>query len=163
VYAFRFYCHVYGFLPHSGVPPPYDTPYEALHGIHVNFKLLTKHIHPFGCLCFVHVPKALRAHTHGVDKGIACVFLGFSVGKEGFVVMALSNYKVIDGVWDVFFIEDRFPIAEAHAAKLEQGLSKKLRTVSKKWRGIDLSWAALTGGATGEPTHGPDESFFFFF
>jgi hypothetical protein len=158
VYAFRFYCHVYGFLPHSGVPPPYDTPYEAMHETHVDFKLLTKNLHPYGCLCFLHIPKALRAHTHGVDKGIACVFCGFSVAKEGFIVMALSNYKMIDGVWDMFFIEDRFPIAEAHAAQLEQGLAKKPRAVNKKWRGIDLSWAALTAGATGETLYGPEEA-----
>ncbi len=151
VYAFRFFCHVYGLLPNTGLPAGYDTPYEAAQQRTVDFKRLTKHVHPYGCLCILHIPKVLRAHTHGVDKGLPCAFLGFSVLKEGFVVLTLGSRTVIDGVWDVFFIEDRFPIAELHEEKLQQGLPIKSQQVTKRWAGVDLSWHALvTGDFSGE-------------
>ena len=146
VYAFRFFCRVYGFMPNTGLPAGYDTPYEAVQQRKVPFKDLTKHVHPYGCLCFLHIPKALRAHTHGVDKGMPCANLGFSVTKEGFVVLALDSHTVIDGVWDVFFVEDRFPIAELHEARLLQGVPIVKQQVTRRWLGVDLSWHALTTG-----------------
>jgi hypothetical protein len=146
-YAFRFFCHVYGFMPHSGLPGGYDTPHEAVKQKKVPFKDLTKHVHPYGCLCILHIPKALRAHTHGVDKGIFCANLGFSIKKEGFVVLTLKQPRtVIDGVWDVFFIEDRFPIAELHAELLQMGLPDPKLEVSARWKGVDLSWSGITSG-----------------
>ena len=139
-------------MPHTGLPSGYATPYEAVHQRHVDFKALTKHVHPYGCLCFLLIPKSLRAHTHGVAWGMPCVNLGFSTRKEGFVVLALSGYTVIDGVWNVFFIEDRFPIAELHAEKLQQGLPAVKLPVTARWKAVDLSWSALTNGDySGEP------------
>jgi hypothetical protein len=137
---------VYGHLPNTGLPDGYDTPYEAVQQRTVDFKQLTKHIHPYGCLCLLHIPKALRSHTHGVDKGLPCVNLGFAAVKEGFVVLTLKSRTVIEGVWDVFFVEDRFPIAELHAEELLQGLPTTKQLATKRWAGVDLSWTALITG-----------------
>jgi hypothetical protein len=146
VYAFRFFCHVYGYLPNTGLPDGFDTPYEAAQQRQVDFKLLTKHTHPYGCLCFLHIPKVLRVHTHGVDKGLPCANMGFARVKEGFVVLTLKTRTVIEGVWDLFFVEDRFPIAELHAEQLLQGLPAEKQLVTKRWAGVDLSWKSLTSG-----------------
>ena len=152
-FAFKFFCHVYNLMPHMGLPGGYDTPYEAVKQRKVDFQELTKHVHPYGCLCFLHVPKALRAHTHGVDKGIPCANLGISTTKEGFVVLTLKSRTVINGAWDVFFVDDRFPIAELHAELVQQGLPSVKQQVSKRWAGVDLSWRALTtGDYSGEAT-----------
>ena len=145
-YAFKYFCRVYGVMPHTGLPGEYETPFEALKQREMSFRELTKHVHPYGCLCFLHIPSALRAHTHAVDKGLPCAFMGFSETKEGFVVLTLGARIVVDGVWDLFFVEDRFPVAELHATELLQGLPAVAQEPAKRWRAVDLSWSALVNG-----------------
>ena len=77
---------------------PYVTGYEALFQIHVPFKDLVRGVYPFGCKCYMHIPKKLRKHTHGVPKAVLCVHLGFAKNMKGYVVMTIRSREVIEGV-----------------------------------------------------------------
>ena len=90
----------------------FSTAYEAHFQIRVPFKELARGVYPFGCKAYLHIPKSLRAHTHGVPKAVLCAHLGFSKKKRGYVVLVVSTGKVIDGVWDIFVVPSVFPFAK---------------------------------------------------
>ena len=111
--ALKHFCSVHFVMPSKGPTASFTTPYEATYQRTVPWARLIKHLHPFGCKGYLYIPRALRAHTHGVPKAIVVVYLGLSSSKHGHVVLTLESRKVIDGVWDVYFVEDCFPLAVA--------------------------------------------------
>jgi len=53
---------------------------------------------PFGCRCWVHIPKANRTNTWSV-RAVEAVFLGFSTTTNGYVAWDRKNpKKLLDGV-----------------------------------------------------------------
>jgi len=105
--------------PCKGLPSNYQTPYENFYQMKVNWKALTEGLFPYGCKCYWHIPREIRAHTHGVPKALVCYFMGYSRLKKGYVVQHADTGRIITGVWDVFAVPDEFPLAEArdHAAR----------------------------------------------
>jgi hypothetical protein len=103
-------------LPNTAPLAGYTTPYEALHQVHLPWKVLIRDLHPYGCRVYVLIPREVRSHTHGVDKAVAGIFLGYSTTKVGFVVLTDTGV-ILDGVHNVFFKESTFPKAEARAAR----------------------------------------------
>ncbi|EOY27713.1 Uncharacterized protein TCM_029495 [Theobroma cacao] len=63
------------------------TPYEAWY----NVKPTVNHLKVFGCICYVHVPKAKR--TKLKPKAELRVFLGYSLQSKGYKVFNLSSKK----------------------------------------------------------------------
>ena len=112
VFACRYYAAVHVVLPNKGPLGPYHTPYEAFFGIHVPWEKLIRGIHAYGTKAYVHIPKALRKHTHAVPVATMCYFLGLSHTRKGYVVVLAHNGQVLDGVWDLFVVENTFPLAE---------------------------------------------------
>jgi hypothetical protein len=103
-------------MPNTAPLAGYVTPYEALHQVHLPWRVLIRDLHPYGCRVYVLIPREIRSHTHGVDKAVAGIFLGYSTTKVGFVVLT-DNGIILDGVFNVFFKESTFPKAEARAAR----------------------------------------------
>jgi hypothetical protein len=71
-------------LPNSAHRGDYSTPYEALIQKKVPFKHLHHFTFAFGEECFYHEPRELREHTHGCEKSLRAIFLGFSAKKKGY-------------------------------------------------------------------------------
>ena len=107
--AARYFCKIYELLPNSAHRGDYSTPYEALIQKKVPFKHLHHFTFAFGEECFYHEPRELRDHTHGCEKSLRAIFLGFSVKKKGYTILTERDGKVIEGVWDVFFTGE-FPL-----------------------------------------------------
>ena len=111
-WAVNAFVKTYEVLPNKQMLGSFRTPYEATFQINVDWKKLIRGIYPFGCKAFLHIPRALRAHTHGCPKAVAVYHMGISRRKKGYVVLTAKHHKIIDGVWDVFIIENCFPLAE---------------------------------------------------
>ena len=78
----------------------------------MDFLEATRAIHPFGCLCFVHVPRALRANTHGHPAAARGIYLGPSEVTFGHDVLVLLGRRVVRGAHSVFFVDQTFPLRE---------------------------------------------------
>jgi hypothetical protein len=49
---------------------------------------------------------------------VMCVYLGLCKGRKGYTVMTVRSRKILEGVWDVFFVTDSYPLAEERDRKL---------------------------------------------
>ena len=101
--AAEYFCKIYELLPNSAQRGKFNTPIEALYQKVLPFKKLHHLTRAFGEECVYHEPRELRAHTHGCEKSIKSIFVGFSRRKKGYAILSTLTGKVIDGVWDVFF------------------------------------------------------------
>lgn len=80
------------------------TPFERLYGRIPSFK----HLRVFGCLAYAH-----NQHHHGdkfATRSRRCAFLGYPMGKKGWVLLDMDTEKVFISR-DVVFCEDQFPFA----------------------------------------------------
>jgi len=113
--AIDHFCMTDELLPHDRPLGAFRTPFEAFLQTKVPWKQLLKGLQPFGCKAYLHIPRSLRAHTHGCSKAVLGYNMGFSKRKKGYVFLTASGHKIIDGVWDVFFVPNSFPCAEERA------------------------------------------------
>ena len=75
----------------------FDSPYVRLH--HKNPSYLS--LHPFGCVCFVHLP---HHHRHKLSaQSVKCVFMGYSVSHKGYVCYDPGSRKFHTSRNVVFF------------------------------------------------------------
>ena len=77
-------------------------PFEVM----FNRKVDTSFFKPFGCKCFVHIPKEKRKKLD--DKSEVCIFLGCNEKSKTYVVQSLTTWKVYKSS-QVIFWEDEFP------------------------------------------------------
>lgn len=80
------------------------TPFERLYGRIPSFK----HLRVFGCLAYAH-----NQHHHGdkfATRSRRCAFLGYPMGKKGWLLFDMDTEKVFVSR-DVVFCEDQFPFA----------------------------------------------------
>ncbi|XP_071921648.1 retrovirus-related Pol polyprotein from transposon RE1 isoform X2 [Coffea arabica] len=57
----------------------FDSPYYRLFGVHPDYHML----HPFGCVCFVHLPPHERHKL--TAQSVRCAFMGYSTTQKGFL------------------------------------------------------------------------------
>jgi hypothetical protein len=130
-------------LPSTAPLAGYATPYEALHQVHLPWKVLIRDLHPYGCRVYILIPREVRSHTHGVDKAVAGIFLGYSTTKMGYVVLTDTGV-ILDGVHNVFFKESSFPKAEARTAARRDNASRD-NTITSAEAGAVQTWMVETG------------------
>ena len=120
VRAALYFCVIYERIPNRGMHgSKYNTPYEIMRQREYNWEDLVRGIHPFGCRVYVHIPRGLRPHTHGCKKSLAGILLGVSSTKMGYIVWIPETNTILGGERDLFFVTDRFPLAEAKRAQEE--------------------------------------------
>ena len=110
--AMRAFCAVRMRMPNGTNNGGFQTPVEAFFQTDVAWNLLLKHVHPYGCKCWVYVVREKRLHTHAEDTGLAAYFIGYSHTNLGYVVLLRDTNKVLDGVYDIFFYDFSFPLSE---------------------------------------------------
>ena len=124
--AARYFCKIYELLPNSAHRGDFSTPYEALIQKKVPFKHLHHFTFAFGEECFYHEPRELREHTHGCEKSLRAIFLGFSAKKKGYTILTERDGKVIEGVWDIFFTGE-FPLRRELTRRNMLSFTKQLQ------------------------------------
>lgn len=80
------------------------TPFEKLYGHAPSFN----HLRVFGCLAYAH--NGVHQGDKFAPRSRKCAFLGYHVGKKGWLLYDLDK-KIVFTSRDVGFCEDKFPFA----------------------------------------------------
>lgn len=90
------------------------TPYEILFGTPPDYD----HLRTFGSLCFAR--RISRDRDKFSERSVRCIFIGYPVGKKGWLVYDLDHEKSFASR-DVIFHEDQFPfVATTPASEITQ-------------------------------------------
>lgn len=79
----------------------FDSPFFRLFHAHPDYTSL----HPFGCVCFVHLPP-LERNKLGAQS--VCAFLGYSTSHKGFLCYDATSHRIRISRDVVFFYEQYF-------------------------------------------------------
>jgi len=79
----------------------FDSPFFRLYNMHPSYD----HLHPFGCVCFVHLPPIER-HKLGAQS-VQCAFMGYSSTQKGFLCYDASS-KRLRISRNVIFFDDQY-------------------------------------------------------
>ena len=88
----------------------FDSPFFQLYNIQPSYDDL----HPFGCVCFVHLPP-LERHKLGAQS-VQCAFMGYGTTQKGFLCydVVAQHFRISQNV--VFFDhQDFFPFVSLDA------------------------------------------------
>lgn len=80
----------------------FDSPFFRLFHAHPDYNSL----HPFGCVCFVHLPP-LERNKLGAQS-VMCAFLGYSTSHKGFLCYDATSHHIRISRDVVFFDEQYF-------------------------------------------------------
>jgi hypothetical protein len=66
-------------------------------------------MHAFGCLCFIHVPKARRKGGKLSMHGARAIFLGYDeLRRRSYLCLDLQSHRVLSTRW-CRFVDSEFP------------------------------------------------------
>ena len=118
--AVAYACTIYNLLPKQR-HPNYASPYEIWKG---GKKPDISFLRIFGCLAYVHTPKALR-HKFG-SHAIPMTFVGLVPGTKGYLMWDRKTRKLVTSR-DVIFDESAFPARPETMPKLSFELAEHIQ------------------------------------